>query len=393
MRGHIRPRGKDTWALIIDVGKDPETGKRKQRWFTFKGTKREAENELARLVHEANQGTLPDATKLTVGQYLERWLQDYVRTSTSQRTYDRYRQVIQLHLAPALGSIRLADLRPLHLQGYYTKALAEGRKDGRQGGLHPRTVLQHHRIIHEALEHAVRWQLVPRNVADAVTPPRVEHREAVMPAEDDVQRLLEAARGDRMYIPILLAVTAGLRRGEIAGLRWRDIDFEAGTLTVRQTLQLSPEKGYFFKEPKSAKGRRTIKLPPTTVEALRQHRKEQARLRLLVGEKYQDNDLVFCRPDGRHADLRNFTNHFWAVLDKAGLPHMPFHALRHFHATLLLSSGVPLRAVSDRLGHAAPSVTVNVYNHLLPGAEEGAARMVEEALFAPKRRRRGAAAR
>lgn len=378
MRGHIRSRGQDgrSWSIIIDLGKDAE-GKRKQKWHTFHGTKREAERERTRLLNELNTGTYVEPTKLTVRQYLDRWLKEYAKSNVSAKTYQTYAEFVRLHLAPALGHHQLAKLAPLHIQEYYTRALESGRKDGK-GGLSAQSVLHHHRVLHEALHQAVKWQLLARNPADAVEPPRPASTEMAALDVSETARLLEAAAGTWLHLPILLAVTTGMRRGELLGLRWQDVDLKAGKLTVQQAVE-ETRAGVTFKQPKTQRSRRPIDLPPLLVEALIRHKGEQAQERLLMGAAYQDQGLVIAQPDGQVRRPDNLSHAFLKLTRAHGIK-LRFHDLRHSHASHLLAAGVHLKVVSERLGHSSTRLTLDTYSHLLPGMGEDAALKVDVAL-------------
>ena len=227
MRGHITKRAKGSWTIILDLGRDPATGKRKQHWGTVRGTKRDAEKKLAELQHQMYTGAFVKPSKLTVGDFLREWLQSYVATNVRAATAEGYRIIVERHLVPALGGMVLSELRPSHLQGYYAKALKEGRRDGK-GGLSARTVVHHHRVLKEALSHAVKWGHTGRNVADAVDPPRAVDREMNALDPGGVERILEVARGT-MYFPLIhLATFTGMRRSELLGLRWKDADWNKG---------------------------------------------------------------------------------------------------------------------------------------------------------------------
>lgn len=380
MKGHIRQRGERSWAIVIDLGRDPATGQRRQKWHSVKGTKRDAQRELARLVHEYNTGAYVEPAKLSVSEYLQKWLADYAQGRVAARTYDRYQEIVRLHLSPALGAMPLSKLQPLHIQAYYTRALKEGRLDGREGGLSPQTILHHHRLLHEALEQAVRWQLLNRNPADAVEPPRPERVEMHVLDPAGVSRLLVAAEGTRAYTAILLAVTTGLRRGELLGLRWEDVDLQRGVVSVQQTVQRSRSAGLHVKEPKTQRSRRLVTLPAMAVEALRKHRLEQQKQRFFMGHEYQDHGLVFPRLDGRPQNPDTFSKAFEVIVAKAGLPHIRLHDLRHTHATILLQQGVNPKVVSERLGHSTVNLTLDTYSHVLPGIQEEVAQKVDNLL-------------
>lgn len=379
MKGQIRPRGEGSWAIVLDVGHDPITKKRQQKWHTVRGTKRDAQREMTRLLNELRTGVYVEPSKVRVRDYLDRWLADYARASVAPKTFERYAEIVRCHLAPALGEHPLSELRPLDIQSYYSRALQSGRHDGK-GGLSLRTILHHHRILRQALQQAVKWQLLARNPADAVEPPHPRRKEMLALDEPQIAMLLEAARPNRLlHLSVLLAVTTGMRRGEILALRWRDIDFEPGVLSVRQSLE-ETKAGLAFKEPKSEKARRTIALPELAIEGLRRRKADQARVKLMMGRSYEDHDLVCCQDDGRPLHPTSLTHVFVNLLRRRNLIRVRFHDLRHSHATILLRKGVHPKIVSERLGHSTVGITLDVYSHVMPGMQEEAARKIDVAL-------------
>jgi integrase len=379
MKGHIRQRGPQSWAIVLDLGRDAE-GKRRQKWHTVRGSKKDAQRELARLLHEINTGAYVEPSRMTVSDFLDRWLDDYARASVSAKTFERYEEIVRLHLKPALGHHPLAKLQPLHIARYYTEALASGRIDG-SGGLSARSVLHHHRVLRAALHQGVKWLLLPRNPADAVDPPRPQHREMRALDETATAKLLRAAAHSRLSLPVLLAVTTGLRRGEILALRWQDVDFQNGTFAVRQSLEQT-RGGLSFKQPKTVKGRRVVALPSLTLDALKQHKVKQATTKLALGATYEDNDLVCAREDGTPWPPDAFSTAFVGLVRRAGIPAIRFHDLRHTHATQLLRQGVHPKVVSERLGHSTVGITLDVYSHVLPGMQAEAATRTDAALRA-----------
>lgn len=281
-----------------------------------------------------------------------------------------------------LESRKSPRLQPLHVQALYSDCLKDGgRKDGRPGALSPPSVIHIHRVLSEALKMAVRWQFVARNVCDAVDPPAVHARE--IPAIDDAATawLLDCARGTRLHIPILLAASCGLRRGEILALRWSDIDWGAGVAWIRRAVEQT-RAGAAIKDPKSAKSRRSVALPPIAVEALRGHQQEQSRRKEALGSDYRDNDLICARDDGTVWNPAAFTSAYRHLLRRRNLKGPNFHALRHSHASQLLKAGVDLKSVSARLGHANSGFTLETYGHLLPGQGQEAARRIDASLRA-----------
>jgi len=376
MRGHIRRRGK-SWAIVLDAGRN-SNGRRQQKWHAVRGTRKDAERELARLLHSMNTGDYIEPSRLTVGAYLERWLQDGARISVSAKTLERYKQLIQDHLVPELDQIPLAKLSPLHIQGVYAEKLSSGRKDG-SGGLSAQTVVHIHRVLRTALGQAVKWQILARNPADAVEPPRTERKEMRALDERETGDLLAAFHRSRLFTPILLAVVTGLRRGELLALHWADIDLDQTQISVRQSLEQT-RSGLILKQPKTSRSRRTIALPQLAVEALRSHKAKQAAERLQLGPAFEDNGLAFPQWDGKPWAPDRFSSAFAAQVRRSGLAHVRFHDLRHTHASQLLRQGVNAKVVSERLGHAAVGFTLDVYSHVLPGMQDDAARRIDVAL-------------
>jgi len=376
MNGHIRKRGKGSWSIVIDLGKDA-SGKRRQKWATVRGLRADAERELRRLLTTIDQGTFVEPNRLTVADYLEQWLANYARSNVAAKTFERYADIVRSHLIPAFGSVLLLKLQPLTIQDYYTNALASGRKRG--GGLSKQTVLHHHRVLREAMNRAVKWRLLVRNPVDAVEPPKPDHKDIRALTEQETAKLLECARSSKAYTMIFLAVTTGMRRGELLGLRWKDVDLAKASLSVRQSLDQT-KAGLAFKQPKTAKGRRTIALPSLAVEGLRAHKTDQAKIRLMMGAGFSDQGLVFCNPDGSPYPPDSLTATFRSLCRRTGFTGVRLHDLRHTHATQLLRQGVHPKIVSERLGHATVSITLDIYSHVLPGMQEDAAIKVDAAL-------------
>jgi len=377
MRGHIKKRAKDSWSIVIDLGRDA-AGKRKQKWHTVKGTKKEAQAELSRLLNELNTGEYVEPSRMRVSEYLNRWLKDYAEPNVSPKTSERYTQIIRDNINPALGQYHLSKLKPLHIQSFYTDCLTSGRKDGK-GGLAAQTVLHFHRLLRKAFVQAVKWQLLARNPVDAVEPPRPQRREMNAINENDTAQLLNKLSGSALYSPVLFAVTTGLRRGELLALRWKDVNLEEGRITVKQSLEQT-KTGLRFKTPKTERSRRQVPLPPVTIDLLSEHKRTQSEERLRLGPIYKNNDLVFPRPDGSPMPPDSFSTNFAAFIRRSGLKHIRFHDLRHSHATQLLLQGVHPKIVSERLGHSNIGITLDTYSHVLPGMQEEAVLKIDASL-------------
>jgi integrase len=382
MRGSIIKRSNSSYTLVIPIV-DPVTGKTKQKWITVKGKgkagQKKAEDTLTQYVNEVNHGSFVEPSKLTVSAFLDKYISIHAEQNVAATTLARYKSIIEHHLKPALGGLPLVRLTPIHLQEFYAKLAKGGRKDDHEGGLSAQTILHTHRLISAALTKAVKWQLLARNPADAVDPPKVRAREMLVLDAAGTARLITAAAGTTLHLPILLAVCCGLRRGEILGLRWTDLDEAAAILYVRRALEETKACGVGFKEPKGRRARK-VALPTMALTNLRFRRDEQRVLKEQLGADYHDDGLVCCHQDGTLWAPSAFTSAYRALLKRRKLAGPNFHALRHGHASHLLTSGVDIKAVSERLGHSRASFTLAQYCHMLPGQDQEAARRIEETL-------------
>lgn len=377
-RGTIRRRGKASWEIRADAGQDAITGQRIRRYRTVRGLKRDAEKALTSMLAGIDGGIDIEPAHLTVAKYLERWLDAAAKPTVAPKTFERYAEIVHKQLVPALGNIMLTKLKPLHIQTAYSRALESGRRNGK-GGLSAQTVKHHHRVLSMALKQAVRWQILIRNPAEAVDPPSPVRREMMVLDQAELARLIRAAEGTRLYVPVMVAATTGLRRGELLALRWRDVDLDRGALAVTQSLEQT-RAGLRFKEPKTKRSRRTITLPSLTVEALRAHKVDQIEERLMMGKGYTDNGLVFANHDGSPISPRSFSKKFLLLVDKAGVPRITLHGLRHTHITHLLQANVHPKVASERAGHASVAITLDIYSHAVQGMQEDAAVKVDESL-------------
>jgi integrase len=374
--GHIKRRSPGTWTLWYELPHGPN-GRRRQKTLTVKGTKKDAQRELRRIEYELQNGLRVEPSNLTLEAYLNQWLVT-AQNTVSRKTYQEYEGILIKHVIPRLGQTRLSSLSPLNIEGYYQQLLKSGRLDGK-GGLSAQTVLHHHRLLHRALRQAVAWRLISANPVDAVTSPRVEKKEMTVLTEQETVLLLEYARPTRLYIPILLATTTGMRRGEILGLKWEDIDLTNSTLAVRRSLE-QVKDGLHFKPPKSGKAR-VVNLPQITVEGLRRYRIEQAERRLQLGPEFHDRGLICFRPDGSPWPPSNLSKCFWELVQRhPDLPRIHFHSLRHGYATLSLGRGVHPKIVSEGLGHSGIAITLDLYSHAVPALRSEAASIFDTIL-------------
>lgn len=362
MRGHIRKRSKDTWSIVLDRGRDPVTGKRRQLWRTVKGTKKQAEAALAKLITEFEAGHDMDPTRVTTTEYLNQWLADG-ESRLAPSTVQRYERLFRVQVRPHLSNVQLAKLRPMHLQSLYRRLLDDG--------LSAQTVLHLHRALFTALRHAVKLQMIAVNPAEAVTPPKPAQRDVHPMTPADAELVLSAVAGTWLEMPVVLALGTGLRRGEICGLRWGDIDLETSRLRVMQTVQHIGRELRFL-PPKTHRSRRSIAMPEFVVESLRRHALGQEEIRAVAGSSWKNYGLVVCQPDGSPLRPDSVTHAFSKVAKRIGLP-LTFHGLRHAHASLMLAGGVHLKVVSDRLGHSSIAITADLYSHVAPAVDDEAA--------------------
>lgn len=361
--GSITERKDGRYQVAISL----EDGKRK---YYYASSKKEAMEILRKVQHEQQQGTLVTGPQQTLEQYLKEWLQSH--KSIRPRTYERYEAIIRLHLVPTLGKLTLQKLTAQHLDRLYTRKI--------ESGLKPKTVAAIHTMLHTALDKAVRLGLIARNVCDLVSPPRVVRKEITPLTLEQVQKLLEAAKGHPQEVLFILALSTGMRRGELLGLKWQDIDFERGVLQVRRALVRMPTgQGYQEAEPKTAKSRRSIALTSFAIEALKRHREIQQQWKEAAGPFWQNNDYVFCKPLGEHLNPGyDVLVQLKLLLEKAGLPDIRFHDLRHCTATMLLAKGVHPKVVQEILGHSEIGMTLNTYSHVLPTMQKDAMEKLDD---------------
>lgn len=375
MRGHIKKRGKN-WSVIIELPRNEITGKRKQKWYTVEGKKEEAEKFLTKKLSELDTGLLIDTQKMKFGEYLDYWLKEYCYNNLSINTIEGYEQYINRHIKPSLGNIQLDKLKPLQLQSFYSEKLEKGKINGK-GGLSKQTVRTLHRIIHGALTQAVKWQLVVRNVADCVEPPKPKKYEAKFLTDEQTNLLINKIKDTDIYIPVIIAIYTGMRRGEILGLNWQNVNFDKKYIRVVQELSCT-KQGLKILPPKTNKSTRNIAIPDTLVKILKNHRAEQIKNKLLFGSEYQNSDMVCTYQNGKLFYPKRFSAKFNEFLKKNDLPMIRFHDLRHSHASLLVKIGVQPKVISERLGHSNIGITMDLYSHLYENADREVADMFDK---------------
>lgn len=381
MAGTIYRRGQNTFQVRVFLGYDPQTGKRRNHCKTIRGTKKDAEKYLTKILRELHTGTFVEPSRKTVREHLNEWLETTVRSRVRPQTYIDYKNIVRRYLSAAsFAGIRLEHLTPAEIRGLYA--------DLQEKGLSARIVRYTHAVLRSALKQAVRDGLLFRNPAELVDLPRQERKEMAVLTPEEARKFLKAAESDRWHALWVLLVTTGIRPAEALALRWSDLD--GNVLRVQRTLVRRKGMGWFFAEPKTSKSRRSISLPKSALEALRAHRTRQAKERwdrqvkaqLGEGPEYEDLDLIFAAENGNPLDHQNLSaRHFKPLLVKAKVKTVRMYDLRHTSATLGLVNGEHPKVVSERLGHSTINLTMDTYSHVLPEMRKEAADQMERLLF------------
>jgi integrase len=386
MRGHITRRGKKSWRLKFDIGRDPATGEREIQYVTVKGTRQEAERKLVELLDAVDKGRYVEPSKLTVAEHVRARVDQWVAAGEiAPKTAERYRELIEGQIVPHLGARTVQKLRAADIETWHAILRASGRRDG-SGGLSVRTIKHAHRLLSKCLDEAVRHDLAVRNVASVQAPPRADANEGdemVILTVDQQQTVLDGLRGKTLYPIVVAALYTGMRRGEILALRWRNVDLDgkAKVIRVRESLEQTKAGGLRFKVAKTKAGRRDITLPDMVAETLKDHRRQQLEFRVALGlGKMPDDALVFPTLDGGPRSPNAITKEWSVAAEGFGVPDVTLHGLRHTHASQLIDAGVDIVTISKRLGHASPNVTLQVYAHLFRNNDAKAADAINAAL-------------
>lgn len=386
--GGYRRRGDSSFELKFPVT-DPKTGMRVMRYHTFRGNETGARAKLRELVKNAHDGFAPIQPRQTFGEVLDAWEKTLAVKALSPKTLERYRDVARVHVRPRLGTTKLTNLRTSTLETFYGDLLAGRGPTGKR--LAAATVKYAHIVVDQALELAQRDGLVPANPARRAKRPKLQRDEIEILSEDEVRHILRKLHGRPMYRLAALGLSTGMRRGELLALRWKDVDLEAGSLRVEQSLEQTKTgagdgarpilgAGLRFKAPKTRHGRRSISLPASIIAELRALRKEQAEERLKLGlGREPDDALVFRTSEGAPLLPNSVTTEWRRLVTALKLPRVSMHAWRHTHASQLIDSGMDVLTISRRLGHGSPSITLDVYGHRFKRKDDTAAAVFDNA--------------
>lgn len=376
MRGHIRKRGSK-YSIVVDIGTDPKTGKRQQKWFSGYKTKKEAELNMAKIINEIEEGMLLLPAEITLRDYLNMWI-DKRRNKLSPSTISGYLSIIRNHLIPELGFVRLKDLKPYLLDDYYEIKLET---------LSGTTVLHHHRLLNKAMVDAMKkYRVISRNPLDGVEAPRAQRYKANVLDKDEIGLLFKALEGHSLELYIKVMLFLGLRRGELLGLKWEDIDYDKKTITINNNLIRGGDDGteVILTTPKTEGSNRTIVLSYNIINIFNKHELIQKELKLKQGLIYKDKDFIFCNEDGSNINPASFSKRFGEFIKEKNLKSIRLHDLRHTNATMMLLSDVPAKVASERLGHSNVSITLDLYSHVLDEMKEEATSKLDDILFNTK---------
>ena len=371
MIGSIHKKGK-IYYVVLPIGKDPITRRWKTKWIRVGPDQREAEEKLATIKREYEQGRYQDDEKMTVKEYLDRWLTDFAKISVRRSTYESYEWSINKHIAPNIGLVQLQKLKPVEIQ----KMLAVMSTTK----LSKTSVRYIYNVLNIALNRAVKCQILAANPCVAVEPPRKEKYKATAYNRAELLELIRVASGTKLLLPITLAAGCGLRRGEVCGLRWQDIIMDQNMLFVRHSLD-RPEKGKLELLPvKTDHSERAVRLPALLTEVLKEVQAAQALTKAAPDSLYKDQDFVYAWDDGGPVDPDFLDKQFRELLSEHQLKKLRFHDLRHTHATLLLLEHVSIKVISERLGHSSTNITQDIYSHVLPEMQLEAANAIDRVL-------------
>jgi integrase len=379
--GQIIPRGERTWLVRVFMGRDSESGKRKYVNKTIHGTLRDAQAYLSRSQRDRDLGVFFEPSRMSLDGYLDKWLETAAKPKLRAKTHRDYEALLRRYVRPVLGSRPVSRIEPLEIQSLYA--------DMQERGLSARTVRFTHAVMRAALHQAVKWRLILQNPCESVDLPKQARGEIQVLNPQQARDFLKEAAQDRYHVLFAVALTTGMRPSEYLALKWPDVNFSKGTVSVARTLEPIKGGGWRFADTKRARSRRLVKLQGSILKLLADYRDAQAPERAAGVGDVAAADLIFVNTNGNPVNERNLVQrNFQVILERAQLPRIRLYDLRHTAATLALGAGVPAKVVSEQLGHASVAFTLDTYSHVLPHMQEAAAAQMEALLFesAPKKR-------
>ncbi|NLD48475.1 MAG: site-specific integrase, partial [Clostridiaceae bacterium] len=368
--GSVSKRKDGRWEVEVPIGIDPETGKRK-RYRNYAKSSKEANALRLKVLQEIQQGIFVDSENITVGEWLDIWMQTYVKAKVTSNTYDNYSMIINRHIKPGIGDVLLRNLTTITVQKLYNDRMNAGRVDGK-GGLSVRSVEKIHTVLHKALSQAVTENRVHKNVSEGTELRAKKRKEIRVLSDEERIRFEKVLEGDRLGVALLLALYSGLRRGELLALTWNDIDIENETIRVNKSLirvvvnDESARSKLTIQEPKTEKSNRIIPISTGIMKEIKRFKIIQNEEKLKVGSSYEDNNLVFCTELGKPFEPRNLNRKFYRLIKKADIKNFNLHGLRHTYATMLLEQDIHPKVVQEALGHTKISTTLDIYSHVSP---------------------------
>ncbi|MGH0430944.1 tyrosine-type recombinase/integrase [Bacillus hominis] len=380
MAGSIEKRGKDSWRLTVPLGYD-QNGKQIKKRKTVKASGiREAKKLLTQFEAEILAGEYIDPQNIRLADFIPEWRSKYAVGELSPATLARYDQIIKGRILPEFGHMKLDKVKPLQILGFLEKLKQDGaRGDSKSGGLSSGSIQYHHRVLKNIFSRAVEWQLIKDNPVAGVKKPKVTQAKTEVYNKQDIKFLLMGLEKESVMWQILIkmALTTGMRRGELLGLEWEHIDLSDGVLSVEQTLNYTKDKGYFIKEPKTRNSVRKLSLPKPLLNELKKYRIVYLENRMKMDDMWKEGEhfFLFTAIDGKPLNPSSVYTWWGRFIKKNNLPYIRFHDLRHTSATLLINEGAHMKTISNRLGHASISTTMNIYGHALKEADQKAADM------------------
>jgi len=372
--GSINKRNDGRWEGKIIVG--IKSDGKPDRKSVYGKTQKEVKEKLEALKSHLRLGTYAAPSSITVKQWLSIWVNDYAQVATRTSTYKKYFSLIKSHIIPAIGNIRLQDLKTNVIQNLFATLLKSGNLRTKKG-LSPSTVAEIHLILNQACAQAIANNLINKNPVTATKKPSRNHHEINPYTKEELDLFLDAAKDHRLYPAFLLEAHTGLRRSELLGLKWKDLDFIKGTVTIVRANKVDTKSDM---QTKTKSGNRTIVIAKKTLPVLAEHKRQQDMLQKQLGDAYINEEFIFCQQNGKRSCPRSFSRSFNQLLRKRQLRKIRFHDLRHTHATLLLAKGIPVDLVSKQLGHASIRITLENYSHILPGMQEQIAELLDNIL-------------